>query len=399
MVSTAGTLMQGVGQSWLVLKLTGSGSALGLVVSLQFLPLLLLGGPAGVLIDRVDRRRLYMGTQSIAAVLALVLGLLTISQVVELWMVYALALCWGIVTAVDQPVRQTFLYDMVGPEDLPNAIGLQVALSSSSWAIGPALAGVTIALVGIGPCFLLNAASYVVGIVTLLLMRASELHPTPTQGRRKGQFRDALAHVWNRPELRSLVLMTAFFFGLAWEFDVAVPLLAKFTFHGGGGLYGAMMAMIGVGAMVAGLLTARAGQPTNRRLVVAGTAVAAVSLAAAAAPVLWLELLLLPLVGGAGAVVASTLNTMTQMRAAPAMRGRVVSLWLVAALGTRPLGGPLVGLAGQLIGPRAGLGLGAAGVLIGLALWWLAGGAAVTSLAPSSAEEGRGRAGTGSSLR
>jgi MFS family permease len=373
LVSTAGTLMQSVGQSWLVLKLTGSGSALGLVVTLQYLPLLVLGGPAGVLIDRLDRRRLYITTQSVAAVLALVLGLLTITGTVELWMVYALALSWGIVTAVDQPVRQTFIYDMVGPEDLPNAISLQVALSSSSWAVGPALAGITIALIGIGPCFLVNSASYVVGIGTLLAMRPSELHPTPRQARRKGQFREALRYISHHPQLRSLVILTAFFFGLAWEFDVAVPLLAKFTFDGGGGLYGAMMAVIGIGAMVAGLLTARAGAPTRRRLVTSAVAVALSCLGAAVAPVLWIEMIMLPLVGGTGAVVASCLNTMVQTSAAPEMRGRVVSLWLVAALGTRPIGGPIVGLAGQVIGPRAGIALGAVGVGIGLSLWWLTG--------------------------
>src|SRR4051794_2934234 len=273
-VSTAGTFMQTVGQSWLVLKLTGSGTALGLVTMLQYLPLLLLGAYAGVLIDRYNRRILYIATQTASLVLALILGVLTLSHVVELWMVYALAFALGLVVVVDQPVRQTFVYDLVGPEHVTNAVSLQVALSSMSRAIGPAVAGVTIALLGIGQCFIANAVSFLFSIGTLLAIDASKMHVVPPVPRSKGQFRQGLSYVKRTPEILALLVLTALFFGLAWEYDVAVPLLARFTFHGGAGLYGFMSSAIGIGAIGAGLLMARVPVATNRILVTATLALA-----------------------------------------------------------------------------------------------------------------------------
>jgi MFS family permease len=368
-VSTAGTLMQSVALSWLVLRLAGNGTALGVVISLQFLPLLVFGGPAGVLLDRVDRKQLYLTTQTLAASQAFLLGILTVTGSVRLWMVYVLAFFWGTVTAVDQPVRQTFLYDLVGPEQLHNAIALQVALSSTSWAAGPALAGLTIAVLGVGPCFIANGVSYVIGIATLAAVRRSELHPSPRQPRRKGQFRDALAYVRRTPAVRSMLAFTAMFFVFAWEFEVVMPLLAKNTFHGGGGLFGAMMATIGSGSAVASIAAAGIGRPSPRRLVISALCLAATFLMAAAVPALWMEFVVLGVLGGLSAVVTSTCNAMTQLSAEPGMRGRVVSLWLVAALGTKPAGGPIVGYVGQHFGARAGLVLGAAGTLVGLGLW------------------------------
>ena len=368
-VSTAGTFMQTVGQSWLVLKLTGSGTALGLVTMLQYLPLLALGGYAGVLVDRYDRRRLYIVTQTSCLVLALVLGVLTVSGVVELWMVYALAFALGLVTTIDQPVRQTFVYDLVGPEHITNGISLQVALSSMSRAVGPAVAGVTIAVLGIGQCFLANAFSYVFSIGTLLALNPAEMHPVPPPADRKKQFRKGLQYVRRTPDILALLVLTAVFFGLAWEYDVAVPLIARFTFHGGAGLYGLMSSAMGIGAIGAGLLVARVSAATNRLLVGAAVALSVTMLGAAAAPALWMEVAFLALAGSASAALASACNSQTQLRSAPEMRGRVMSLWAVGAIGVRPIGGPIIGYAGQHIGPRAGLALGAFGALLALACW------------------------------
>lgn len=403
-ISTAGTFMQNVGQSWLVLKLTGSGTALGFVTMLQFLPLLLLGGLAGVLIDRVDRRKLYVMTQVAMGLLALLLGILTVTHVVELWMVYTLAFAVGLVGAVDQPVRQTFVYDLVGPAEVSNAVSLQVALSSSSRAIGPAVAGLVIAGFGIGPCFLVNAASYVLSVGTLAALRPAEMHAVPLQPRGKRQFREGLAYVARTPKVLALLVLSALFFGLAWEYDVAIPLVAKFTFHGDAGLYGAMSSAIGVGAIVAGLFVARAGTVSNRILVLAGLAVAAAMFAAAGAPRLWMELVTLVLVGGGAAALAAACNSQTQLAAAPEMRGRVMSLWAVAAVGTRPVFGPVVGFVGEHVGPRASVALGGVGVLIGMAAWQVirqrpappTGGAAgtPTDTAAATAERGDRSAGT-----
>jgi MFS family permease len=370
-ISTAGMFMQTVGQSWLVLKLTGSGTALGVVTALQYLPLLLLGGYAGVIVDRYDRRRLYIITQTISMILAFVLGVLTLTGVVELWMVYTLAFALGLVTTLDQPVRQTFVYDLVGPDQITNGISLQVALSSMSRAIGPAVAGATIALFGIGQCFIANAVTFVFSIGALIMIDPTKMHPPPPQPPRKGQFRQGLRYVVRTPDILALLVLTALFFGLAWEYDVAVPLVARYTFDGGAGLYGFMSSIMGIGAIVAGLLVARVPVATDRLLVLSALGLGVSMLAAAIAPTLWLCVLMLGLAGATSASLASACNSQTQLKSAPEMRGRVMALWAVGALGVRPIGGPVIGYAGQHIGPRAGLALGGIGALLALACWWL----------------------------
>jgi MFS family permease len=382
LVSQAGTFMQAVAQSWLVLKLTGSGTALGFVTMLQYLPLLVFGGMAGVLIDRMDRRRLYAITQAISGLLALALGILVATHSVQLWMVYALALCLGLVAAVDQPIRQTFIFDLVGPDELSNAVSLQVSLSSTSRAIGPAVAGLVIAVMGIGPCFFVNAASYVVAVATLIAVDPKLMHTVKPQPRGKGQFREGLRYVWRTPDVLALLVLTALFMGLAWEYDVAVPLVARFTFHGGAGMYGFMSSAIGVGAIASGLVIARRASVSNATLVGAALALTVAMFAAALAPALWTEIAMLFFVGGGAAALASAVNSQIQLAAADEMRGRVMSLWAVAAVGMRPIGGPIVGYAGQHLGARASLAVGGIGVLLGLACWYAIRRAATPSPEP-----------------
>jgi MFS family permease len=373
LVSLAGTFMQTVAQAWLVLKLTDSGIALGLVTTLQYLPILVFGGMAGVLLDRVDRRRVYMWTQTLAGLEALVLGVLTVTGVVELWMVYVLAFVLGVITAVDQPVRGTMVLDLVGPEDLSNAISLNMAMGNSGRAVGPAIAGLTIAALGVGVCFLLNAASFVAVLIALAMMRPEEMHPAELQPRQRGQFREGLAYVGRTPELRALLVMAALVFGIAWEFDVVLPLVAKFTFHGDAATYGVISAAVGVGAIAGALTTARSSSTSTRMLVATSVAFAVTLTAAAVAPNLATEMLALALVGGSGIAFIAVANTRLQLSAAPAMRGRVMALWSTAVIGTRPLGGPLTGFVGEHAGPRWALALGAGTIVLALPLWWLLG--------------------------
>jgi MFS family permease len=238
--------------------------------------------------------------------------------------------------------------------------------------VGPALAGVLIAVVGIGICFILNAASYVAVIIALLLMRTSELSPAPTQERAKGQLRAGLAYVRATPELLVPLVMMAIIGTLSYEFQVILPLVAERTFDGGPGTYGTLTSAMGVGAVVGGLATAgRSGAPSDIGLVRAAALFGAVILLAAVAPFLWLEVLVLVLVGAASINVLATGNTTLQLRSAPEMRGRVMALWAVAFLGTTPVGGPIIGFIGEHAGPRVGLAVGGTAALVAAGLgWW-----------------------------
>src|SRR3954451_19955969 len=213
-ISMAGTFMQAVAQAWLVLKITGSGTALGLATLLQYLPMTLLSPVCGVIADRADRRRLLMITEMLLAAEALGMGVLVLTGRVELWMVYVLALVLGLISALEQPVRSTFLHDMVGTSDLSNAVSLNMALNNVSRASGPALAGLIIAGVGIGPCFIINSLSFVAVIVALFLMDPGDLHRTPPAPRKPRQFRDGLAYVGRTPQILALLLLACVYCGL-----------------------------------------------------------------------------------------------------------------------------------------------------------------------------------------
>jgi MFS family permease len=369
MVSQAGTFMQTVALAWLVYQLTGSGTALGLIPLLQFTPLLLFGGWAGVLIDRCDRRKLYIVTESLAGAEAALLGILVVTGRVELWMVYTLALVLGFITVVDQPTKNTLIYDMVGPSDLTNAVSLTMTIGSASRALGPAIAGVLIATVGVGTCFLVNAASYLVVIACLVAMRSSELHAAKPAAREKGQFREGLRYVRTQRELLAILVFIALFLGLAWEFEVALPLLANRTFGGGAGLYGLMSSVLGIGALTGGMLMARYGQANKRTVLTGGITVTIALFLAAGAPHIALELVALVLVGLTSCIAAASASATAQLLAAPEMRGRVMGLYTMGSIGTRPIGGFIVGYIGQHIGPRASFVFSGCSVIVALVLW------------------------------
>lgn len=368
--SLSGTWMQTVGQAWLVLKLTDSGVALGVVTALQFLPLLVFGPLAGLIADRFDKRKVVMATQGTSGVLALILAVLTATGAIELWMINVLAFSLGVVTAIDNPARLSFVHEMVGPEDLPNAVSLNTVVFNASRIVGPGIAGAVIATAGIAPCFFVNAASYSVVVVALALMRTSELRPAPRAARERGQLREGIRYVASNPTLRTPLLMMAVMGTLAYEFQVTLPLLARYTFDGGAGTYAALTSIVGAGAVMGGLFSASRGRPTNERLVGSALAFGALMLAAAAMPTLTTALIVLPLMGAASITFVAVANATLQLAAEPHMRGRVMALWSVAFFGTTPLGGPLVGWIAEAYGARASIALGGAATVVTALVAW-----------------------------
>ena len=367
-VSVTGTWMQGVAQAWLVLQLTGSGAVLGLTTGLQFLPILLGGPLAGVLADRVDKRRLLVMTQSAAGVLALVLGLLTALQVVTLWMVLVLAFLFGCVVAVDNPARQSFVLEMVGERDLPNAVTLNSVVINAARAVGPAVAGLLIAGVGIATCFLINGVSYGAVVIALVRMRPSELHLGRRATRGPRQLQEGLRYVWRTPALKVPLLLMAAVGTLAYEFNVTLPLLARYTFGGGPLAFGLLSAVMGAGAVVGGLAGARSSSASPTALVRSCAAFGGFILLTSMAPNPLLSAVALFFVGAASIRFIATANATLQVNAASHMRGRVMALWAVAFMGSTPVGGPLVGWIGGVFGARWALAVGGVTAVIAAGL-------------------------------
>jgi MFS family permease len=367
-VSVSGTWMQRIAQSWLVLELTGSGAAVGALTAVQFLPILLLAPTGGLVADRMDKRRVLYGTQSLAALIALTLAVLILTEQVELWMVFILALTLGIVGSFDNPARQSFVMEMVGRSKLANAVALNSILVNSARIIGPAIGGILIVTVGIGFCFLINSFTYLVFIAAIASMRGDDIDRPEPEPRERGQLREALRYVRDLPVIRSTLIMSAVIGLFAYEFEVVLPLFARFTFGGDADTFGTMFAFMGFGAVIGGLYVAtRQGTPT--KLVLFATYAFGLALTVTAfAPSLWVSYIALVLVGATSTVFLTSSNSVLQLRSAPRMRGRVVGLRATAILGARPIGAPIVGWVGEHLGPRVGLALGAAAA-IGVALW------------------------------
>jgi MFS family permease len=362
-ISMSGTWMQSVAQSWLVLELGGSSVDLGITVGLLFGPVLVLGAWAGALADRLDKRRLLLATQTAAALIAFVLGALTAADVITVWMIWVLAASVGVATALDMPARQSFVYEMVGPDDLANAVGLNAVIINSSRIIGPAIGGLLIASVGVAACFFVNAASFLAVIAALLAMRSAELFRARPVERRPGQVRAGVRYVWRTPALRVPLVMMAVVSTLAYNFSVVLPLLARSVYGRGGGGYGALFAAMGVGALAGALLMASRARPSRRLLVVSAFLFGLFTLLLAVAPgYAWGLAILVPL-GAAGVLFVSTTNSLLQLNAADAMRGRVMALWAVVFLGSTPIGGPLTGLLVRGFGVRTAVAIGGCAAL------------------------------------
>jgi MFS family permease len=370
-VSVSGSWMQRVAQAWLVYHLSGSGLALGVVTGLQFLPVLVVGAWGGVLADRFDKRLLLLCTQTAMGLLALALGLLTIFGLVQLWMVYLLALALGAVTASDNPARQAFVMEMVGRSHVMNAVSLNSAVFTMARILGPAVAGLLINAVGTGWCFLVNALSFGGVLVALAAMRRQELQPWKPVGRSRGGVGEGLRYAWSSLELRVPLLLMAVVGTLALNFSVILPLMASQTFHGDAGTYGLLFSTLGVGSLLGALITAGRREPSRRLLLLSLLAFGLSMLAAALAPSLWLELAVLIPLGVAAVIFQATSNSTLQVNADPALRGRVMALYSVVFMGTTPIGAPIVGWVSQEAGPRAGLALGGAALMLAVAAFGL----------------------------
>ncbi|MEJ3657412.1 MFS transporter [Actinomycetes bacterium KLBMP 9759] len=366
-ISLAGTWMQTIAQSWLVLELTASATALGVVIALQTLPTLVLGPYAGVVADRMDKRKMMIVLQSSMGVLALALGLLTLTGTAVLWHVYVLAFLLGMNNCFENPARQAFVLEMVGPADLRNAVSLNSVLVNVARAVGPAIAGLVIAAGGLALCFLINAASFVAVVISLLRLDVAELRPSVPTPRAPGQLREGLAYVRRTPELAVPLLMMALVGCLAYEFQVVLPVVAQQTFSGDASTYGFLTATMGAGAIVGGLGVAARGRTGLGALVAASTAFGIAMLAVALAPNLVFALIGMAFVGASSVAFLSIGNSTLQLASEPNMRGRVMALWAVAFLGSTPVGGPIAGVVSQLFGGRAGLALGAAACLVAAA--------------------------------
>jgi MFS family permease len=363
-VSQSGTWMQSVAQAAFVHYYLHAGAvALGITVALQFGPVLVLGPVGGLLADRFDKRKLMLATQTAFTVQALALGVLVASGFAQLWMVWVLAGVMGVINAFDNPARQSFVVEMVGPSDLFNAVGLNSVIVNVSRIAGPALAGVLMATVGISWTFLLNALSFAAVIAALAAMRPQDLHRRPPVPREKGQIRAGLRYASGSWQLWVPLVMMAIIGTLAYNFSVILPLMSD-LFHGGKTGYTLLAVAQGAGALAGGLGAASWHRPGYRMLVLVTLAFGVFLALVAAAPSMVLLFALLIPMGAASVLFITTGNSLLQLHASDAMRGRVMALWAMVFLGSTPIGGPLTGLVAAHGGVRAALVMGAVATLL-----------------------------------
>lgn len=363
-VSATGSWMQSVAQAWLVLRVTDSGLALGVTVALQFAPTLLGGAWAGVLVDRLDKRRLLLTTASVAGVLAVTLGTVAALGVTRAWMVYVLALLLGCVNAIDVPARRAFVPELVAPEEMTNAVSLNSAVFTVARVVGPAVAGFVIASLGVAWCFILNGMSFAAVVLALRAMRTSSLRAVPRVVPRSGQVREGLRYAWANTEVRLALVIIAVLGTLSFNYQVVLPLVTRDVFHAGAGTFGTLFALTGAGSLLGALFAAHHGRGSLRLMVGAAGALGVTTLLAALAPTLDIEMAVLVLVGLCGMLVVTMTTAVCQERTDPAMRGRVMALWTVGFMGSTLVGGPLVGAVCELLGARAGLALGGTAALV-----------------------------------
>jgi MFS family permease len=368
-VSLSGNWMQMVAEIWLVLSLTGSGLAVGLTTALQFLPILLFGAWGGLLADRFSKRRLLMVTQALMAIPAIALFTVTAAGVVVPWMVFALVFVRGTVNAVDNPTRQSFAIEMVGADRVVNAVSLNSVLIHSARLVGPALAGLMIASVGVEPCFALNALSFGGMIYALWRMDPDKLQAPPRVEPERGAIRAAVQYVRRTPELAVPLALMALVGTFGLNFQVILPLLARFSFDGGPTAYAILVAAMGAGSVVGALATGAHGRTDARLIAGAALSFGILAAAAAAMPSIALEVPMVALLGASAVTFAAAINSSLQLAVEPEMRGRVMALYSVVFLGSTPIGGPLAGWLSEAYDPRVALLLAASA---GIAAAWAA---------------------------
>lgn len=374
LVANIGTWMQRVGQDWLVLTdlSDDSGLAVGITTALQFAPTLLLSAWAGLLADRVNRRKLLMCTQAAQGVLAFALGALVLSGHAQLWHVYVFAALLGAVAAIDQPVRQTFVAELVPARRLSNAVGLNSTSFNAARLIGPGLAGLLIAAVGTGWVFVINGVSFAATILALVLMRTSELHPMPVAPRAKGQIREGVRYVRGRSDILVIMAVIGVVSTFGLNFQMTSALMARAEFGKGAGEYGILGSVLAIGSLGGALLAARRERPRVRLVIGAAFAFGVATGVQALMPTFASYAVACIPVGLASLTMLTAANTTIQMSTDPAVRGRVMSLYMIVMLGATPVGSPIVGWIGETFGPRWSIGIGSITALLvsaAAALW------------------------------
>lgn len=365
-VSNVGTWMQRTAQDWLVLtELTHhNATAVGIVMSLQFGPQMLLLPLTGYAADHFDRRKLLFVTQASMGTLALALGILTVTGLVQLWQVYMFAGLLGCVTAFDSPARQTFVSDLVGERDLANAVALNSTSFNAARMIGPAVAGLLIASVGTGWVFLINALSFVAVLGSLRMLRLAELHQKPRNVRTRGSFVEGFKYVWTRPDLKAALLMLFLIGTFGLNFPIYISTMSVTAFHAGASQYGVLSSTMAIGSVTGALLAARRARPGMPLLLVAAALFGVGCAVAALMPSALLFGVLLALIGVSTQTFTTSTNSLVQLSTEPAMRGRVIAILLAISLGGTPLGAPVVGWVADRFGPRWAMSVGAASGIV-----------------------------------
>ena len=365
-ISLSGTWMQTVAQGWLVLQITGSGTQVGFVVAAQFLPLLLVTPIGGMIADFFPKRRVLIATQAAFTLVQLTLGLVVIFGVVELWMVYVLAVIFGVINAVDNPTRQAFVSELVDRDTLRNAVTLNATENNLARAVGPSIGAIVIATVGIGFCFIANAFSTLAVIIALSMMRTKSLHFEHSAARSHPlkQLRQGWDYARKTPLIRDILIMAVIIGTFAYEFQISLPILAKFAFGSDASSYSQLWVAFGLGSVVGGLLAAGRKRASVQHLIRSAVLFGVSMLIVSSMPTLQFAVLGMLLVGFFSIQFTSLANTMLQLESEGAMRGRVMSLWTMAMLGSTPIGGPIIGYIAELLGARWGLAAGGCAALL-----------------------------------
>jgi MFS family permease len=366
-ISISGTWMQSVAQGLLVLELTGSGTQLGLVTALRSIPVLAFGAMGGVIADRYPKRKILYASQSVAGLLGLTLGILVATGEVRMWMVGILAVMLGFVSVVDNPTRQSLILELVGPDQIRNAVSLNSTEVNLARVIGPTLAGILVSTVGLSACFIVDGLSYFAVIIMLMRMREEEMFLGQTVARARGQLREGFAYAWANLPVRKTLIMMAIIGTFTYEFNVILPIFAEFTFESGPSAYAAMTAAMGLGAVVGGLSVAGRVRTSQWSIVISAALFGCSVLATALAPSLYVAIATLLVVGYFSISFTTMGNSTIQLATDPKMRGRVMALWTVSFLGTTPIGGPIIGAIGEHIGARWGLLVGGVAALVAAA--------------------------------
>ena len=368
LVSNLGTWMQNVALAWLVLQITHSPFDVGAISAVQFVPALVFGAYGGVVADRFRKRNLLVCTQSGLALAAAGLAVIDLTGVRSLWAIYSVTFVSGMFGSIDMPTRQSFVSEMVGVDDLPNAVGLNSATFNLTRIGGPALGALVIELANVGDCFVLNALSYLAVITALLAMRRDELFAGRRVAHARGQVREGLRYIRRTPRLTQALLLLAVAGTLAFNFNTVLPVLAKTDFKGTASTYALLLVALGVGSVMGALTAARNRGPRLRVVVGAAAAMGAAMLVAAAARSLALEVAVLVTVGFFSLLYLSTTNSTCQLASAPEMRGRVMGVYSVIFTGSTPVGALLIGLVDQELGARWGFVVGAVPTLVAAAV-------------------------------